>query len=54
MVRKLVLAILALAVAGCSTQAGPNDPSMSASDEAKIRENTMTAEERQARESRPR
>jgi hypothetical protein len=51
---KLIALGLALTVVGCSSQVGPNDPSMSATDEAKIRESTMTAEEKQAQASRPR
>lgn len=55
LVRKLIAAALTLAVlAGCSGNVGPNDPQMSPADESKLRENTMTAEEREAKAARPR
>lgn len=55
MVGRLVLLCgVVLGLAGCSTDPGPNDPKMNSTQESKLRENTMTPEQQQARESRPR
>ncbi|MCC7433825.1 MAG: hypothetical protein IT363_04010 [Methanoregulaceae archaeon] len=52
--RLVLLAISLVSLAGCSSDVGPNDPKMNSAEEQKLRENTLTPEQREARESRPR
>jgi hypothetical protein len=49
-----LLTLVVLGLVGCSTDPGPNDPKMNAGEESKLRENTLTPEQQQARDSRPR
>lgn len=52
--RLVLLAIALVSLTGCSTEPGPNDPKMNSAQEQQLREGTLTPEQREARESRPR
>lgn len=50
----LLMLALSAFLGGCSTDPGPNDPTMTPEQEAKIQQDRYTPEQQAARDNRPR
>jgi len=50
----LLLVVAGLALVGCSSDPGPNDPQMTPEQEAKLQQERYTPEQQAARDNRPR